>query len=148
MTLETIISILAVSGIGGVIGSIVTHKLKEHSEKKLHLRESKERQYKDLLTNLLGFFEGWENYEIADSKKRKNQFLWEVYTSVPLYASDEVIKLCYKFIEAHNKANKKRDNSDNIYSKIVIAIRKELNSIYGQPDSKLSEKDIKVRKVD
>ncbi len=146
------LSFIGALGLGGIIGGVITtlinHKLQESTESRIRIRESKENQYKSLLTNLMGFFEGWEDYEIEDKKKRKKQFLWEVYTSVPLYASDEVIKLCYGFIESHNKEGKLKGQSDEIYAKLVIAIRKELNNIYGQPGTELSEEEIKILKID
>ena len=146
--METFLNFLTVFGLGSVITVFITHKLKQSSESKIKMRELKENQYKSLLNNLMGFFEGWEDYAVADKKARKKQFLWEVYTSVPVYASDVVIRLCYEFIESHNKEGKLKGESDKIYSKIVIAMRMELNKIYGQPDTTLSEKDIKVLKVD
>ncbi|NCN58583.1 hypothetical protein COW99_01550 [Candidatus Roizmanbacteria bacterium CG22_combo_CG10-13_8_21_14_all_38_20] len=146
--METFLNFLTVFGLGSVITVFITHKLKQSSESKIKMRELKENQYKSLLNNLMGFFEGWEDYAVADKKARKKQFLWEVYTSVPVYASDVVIRLCYEFIESHNKEGKLKGESNKIYSKIVIAMRMELNKIYGQPDTTLSEKDIKVLKVD
>ncbi|PIR63136.1 MAG: hypothetical protein COU64_06165 [Candidatus Pacebacteria bacterium CG10_big_fil_rev_8_21_14_0_10_40_26] len=146
--LDLISKIVPVGIIGLVIKAYIDHGLQESSEIKIRIRESKENQYKSLLTNLMGFFVGWEDYEIKDKTKRKKQFLWEVYTSVPVYASDEVIKLCYKFIASHSRDRATNDNSDKIYAKLVLAIRKELNKIYGQPDTNLIEKDIKVLKVD
>ena len=146
--METFLQFLTVFGLGGIISAFITHKLQQSSESKLKMRESKEIQYKSLLNNLMGFFEGWEDFAVSDKKARKKQFLWEVYTSAPVYASDEVIKLCYEFIECHSNKEKFKKNSDEIYSKIVNAMRKELNKIYGQPDTELSENDIKVLKVD
>jgi len=146
--METFLNFLTVFGLGSVITVFITHKLKQSSESKIKMRELKENQYKSLLNNLMGFFEGWEDYAVADKKARKKQFLWEIYTSVPVYASDVVIRLCYEFIESHNKEGKLKGESNKIYSKIVIAMRMELNKIYGQPDTTLSEKDIKVLKVD
>lgn len=143
-----IVALLTALGVGGIIGTVVAHKLQQAAEVKMKMRVKKEDQYKSLLNNLLGFFEGWEDYAVSDKKARKKQFLWEVYTSAPVYASDEVIKLCYDFIESHNKKGTLKGQSDEIYSKIVIAMRKELNKIYGQPDTNLLEKDIKVLKVD
>lgn len=136
-----------VAVLAGIATVWLTQRWQQKAEMKLKLRESKEKQYKDLLTNLMGFFEGWEDYEISDKKKRKKQFMWEVYTSAIVFASDEVLKLCYEFIESHSKSNSNKD-SDKIYAEIVLAIRKELNKIYGQPDTQLSKEDIKILKVD
>jgi hypothetical protein len=148
ITFDQIISSLTLLGVGSLITLLVKDKLDKNNEARIKLRESKEQQYKNLLTNILGFFQGWEDYEAKNEKTRKKQFMWEVYTSVPLYATDEVIRLCYEFIESHNKKSTTKLSSDEIYSKIVLAIRKELNETYGQSETELKSEDIKVLQVD
>ena len=140
--METFITTATVFGLGGVVGYWVKHQLEQQAENKRKIREGKETQYKDLLSNMLAFFEGWEN------KEHKQQFLREVYTNAPVFASDEVIKLANKFIKSHSSKRKDLKESDRIYAELVLAIRKELNKIQGQPDTELSTKDIKIFKVD
>lgn len=139
-------------GIITVIATLMTAWLTQRWQKKadtqIKLRESREEQYKNLLTNLMGFFEGWEDYGMSGNKRqRKKQFMWEVYTNASVYASDEVLKLCYKFIQLYSNTVDKKQ-SDKVYAQIVVAIRKELNKIYGEPDTQLSEADITRMKLD
>lgn len=146
LSLSTLFPLFSSLGLGGVIGTFFGYwfknKLDENSENRRIVREGKEKQYKDLLSNLLAFFEGWEN------NSHKKQFMREVYTNAPVYASDDVIKLANKFLESHDSTNPKAGkNSDKLYAELVIAIRKELNKIQGQPDTKLSVTDIKIRKL-
>lgn len=126
----------------------LTQRWQRKAEAQIELRKSREEQYKNLLNNLMGFFEGWEDYGMRGSRrKRKKQFLWDIYTNASVYASDEVLKLCYRFIQAHSNPGE-RKQTDSIYAQIVLAIRKELNKIYGEPDTQLSEDDIKIMKLD
>ncbi len=108
LLMNTVLNWINGLGIVAILTVLLNQYLQHNSETQAKLRESKEAQYKSLLTNLLGFFEGWEDYEIPgdDKKKRKRQFMWEVYTSAAVYASDDVLKLCYKFIESHSKVDK------------------------------------------
>ena len=135
-------TLATVFGLGGIIGYLIKYYFEQVAENKRKIREAKEKQYKDLLSNLLGFFEGWEN------KEHKIQFMREVYTNAPLYASDEVLKLAYKFIESHSEGKKELKESDTIYAELVLAVRKELNKIQGQPDTQLSVADIKILKLE
>lgn len=140
--METFISFTTVFGLGSVVGYWVKYHFDQLAENKRKVREAKERQYKDLLSNLLGFFTGWEN------TKHKKQFMREVYTSAPVYASDEVIKLAHKFLHSYTENKRGLKRSDQIYAELVLAIRRELNEIQGQPDTKLLTKDIKILKLD
>ena len=140
--MENLISLVTTFGIGGIVGYWVKYHFDQLAENKRKIRKSKERQYKDLLSNLLAFFTGWEN------KEHKKQFMREVYTSAPVYASDEVIKLAHKFIQSHTIKKKDLKESDKIYAELVLAIRRELNKIQGQPDTQLSMDDIKILKLD
>lgn len=133
-------------GIGGFLGTIFGYwfkaRLEQNAENKRKIREAKEQQYRDFLNNLMGFFDGWEN------KDFKKQFIWDVCANAPVYASDDVIKLAHEFIESFDQQNKKSaDVRDVIYGKLVLAIRKELNKIQGEPLTQLKVEDIKVRKL-
>lgn len=139
--MDTIILLLGSGFIGTITGYFIKHKLNQKTELNRRLRESKEKQYLDLLTYMLSFFEGWED------KEGKQNFLREVYKKAPLYASDEVLKLSYKFIESHSDTQKNKE-SDKIYAETVLVIRKELNDIFGEPKTSLTKKDIKVMKID
>ena len=120
-------------------------------EIELHFKERKEEQYKKFLEFLIGFFEGWEG------PKRKKEFMRELYTHAPLYASSEVIRLANKFLACFRD---KKDlthggESDQIYRKLVLEIRKDLNGL-GFPHNlmfwesgkdNLLEEDINVLKL-
>jgi len=139
--IKIISGIISALGVGGIFGYILRYSLDQKSEIKRKLRESRETQYQDLLSNALAFFKGWED------KDQKKQFLREVYTKAPLYASDEVVKLAYQFIESHSEPGKNK-RSDEYYAELVLAIREELKEIQKEPKTTLETKDIKIMKVD
>lgn len=137
---QTVISILGLLGLGGIIGAYFNHILEKKREMELRIVERREDQYKRFLENIIGFFEGWVN------KERQKNFMEELYTHAPLYASDEVIKLSNDYLKAFSS---KKDSSerDKYYRELVIAIRKELRKLQGERTS-LTEKDIKILKLD
>lgn len=137
MNLNVIISSLTLLGFGGIIGAYFNHLFEKKKEIELHIRERKEDQYKKFLENLLGFFEGWHN------KERKKNFMEELYTHAPLYASSEVIRLSNIFLSSFNdKDMSKGGKSDSYYRKLVIAIRKDMG-VWER--NKLSEKDVDIQ---
>jgi len=137
MNIETIVSFLTLMGVGTVIGAYCNHLFEKNKEIELHLRDRKEDQYKKFLENLLGFFEGWNN------KDRKRNFMEELYTHAPLYASSEVIRLSNKFLLSFNdKDLSKGGKSDSYYRKLVIAIRKDMG--VWKKDG-LLEKDVDIQ---
>lgn len=140
--LSSIKTVIPLLGLGGVIGYGFRYVLERRLELKRKIRQSKERQYEDLLSNLLAFFKGWEN------KEHQEQFLREVYTKAPLYASDEVIRHAMDYIESCDKNSKLSGQSDKIYSKLVLSIRRELRKIQGESDTNLKEGDITIKKLD
>lgn len=137
---QTILSILSLLGIGGIIGAYFNHFFEKKREMDLRIVERREDQYKRFLENIIGFFEGWIN------KERQKNFMEELYTHAPLYASDEVIKLSNKYLESFSS---KKDSSerDKFYKELVIAIRKELRNLQGEKTD-LTEKDINILKLD
>jgi hypothetical protein len=139
MNLETIISILTLLGFGGIIGAYFTHLFEKRKEIELHFRERKEDQYKKFLENLIGFFEGWEKLET------KKEFMRELYTHAPLYASSKVIRLANSYIKSFANKRLSSKERDKLANKLVIAIRKELGVDKKDP---LNESDVKRYKLD
>lgn len=138
---ETISSILALLGVGGIVGAYITHLLEVKRETQRRIAERKESQYKIFLENLIGFFDGWEN---TDKQKK---FMEELYTHAPLYASDEVIKLSNDYLKSFDKENQTYEGkSDFYYRKLVLAIRKDLKKIL-TGRSRLKENEILIQKL-
>lgn len=141
--IQSFASLASIIGLSGIVGYVVKAKLERNAENKQKIRDEKEKQYKAFLNNLMGFFEAWKDDAL------QLQFLWDVYTNAPVYASDEVLRLAYSYIESYDKANKIDDDKRQlIYAKLVIAIRNELNSITGEPESDLKESEIKIMGID
>lgn len=141
--IQSLASFASIIGISGIIGYVIKAKLEKDTENKRKIRDEKEKQYKAFLNNLMGFFESWKDDAL------QLQFLWDVYTNAPVYASDEVLRLAYSYIESYDKANKVEDTERQlIYAKLVIAIRNELNKITGELKSDLNEREIKIRGLD
>lgn len=142
-----ILEVISVLGIGGLIGGIVTnwinHKLEQNSENKRRIRESREKQYKDFLNNLMGFYKGWED------KSRQKQFIWDVNTNATVSASDEVYRLARDYINSYDKSKStNEDQRQAIYAKLVITMRNELNKMSGEKHTDLKEEEIKVMQLD
>lgn len=138
--LPTISSVLGILGVGGVIGGYINHILEKKREMELRILERREDQYKRFLENLIGFFEGWEN------KERQRNFMEELYTHAPLYASDEVIKLSNNYLRTFSTGEEK-SSRDEYYKDLVMAIRNELRSLQGEK-SCLKGSDIEILKLD
>ena len=137
MNSEILTAIIISLGLGGLIGAYLNDRLEKNRERELHIRERKEDQYKKFLESLIGFFEGWHNFE------RKKNFMEELYTHAPLYASSEVIRLANRFLLSFNdKDLSKGGRSDSYYRKLVIAIRRDMGI---WKNDELSEKDIDIQ---
>lgn len=144
---ENLLSLASAFGLGALISGIgvawVKDKLVQNSESKRRVRELRERQYKDFLNNLMGFFKGWEN------KDFQKQFIWDVNANAPVSASDEVYRLARKYIDSFDKRNESSEpERQKIYAKLVITIRNELNEMSGEPPTDLKEDEIKVMQLD
>lgn len=133
---EMVISVLTLLGVGGIIGAYSAYLFEKRKVIELQLRERKEDQYKKFLENLIGFFEGWNN------EARKKNFMEELYTHAPLYASSKVIRLANKFLSSFKEGNLSHGGkSDSYYRKLVVAIREDLG-IWKK--DKLKEEDVDV----
>ncbi len=140
-------SLISAFGLGALISGVVVtwvkNKLDQNSESKRRVRELREKQYKDFLNNLMGFFKGWEN------KSFQKQFIWDVNANAPVSASDEVYRLARKYVDSFDKTNKvDEDERQKIYAKLVITMRNELNKMSGEPPTDLKENEIKVMQLD
>ena len=141
--IQSLASLASIIGVSGIIGYVVKAKLEQNTENKRRIRDEKEKQYKAFLNNLMGFFEAWKDDAL------QLQFLWDVYTNAPVYASDEVLRLAYSYIESYDKTKQVDDGKRQlIYARLVIAIRNELNSITGEHESDLNEREIKIMGLD
>jgi len=140
-------SLISAFGLGALISGVVVtwvkNKLDQNSESKRRVRELREKQYKDFLNNLMGFFKGWED------KSFQKQFIWDVNANAPVSASDEVYRLARKYIDTFDKKNNaSEEDRQKIYAKLVITMRNELNKMSGEPKTDLKEEEIKVMQLD
>lgn len=139
---EAIVTLLTVLGIGGILGSWVTHLLERRWELEKKAVLKKEEQYKKFLELLLAFFKGWE-----DNKKKK-EFMEELYTHAILYASDEVIRAANSFLKSFGGADSTvGTQSDQFYKKLVLAIRRELKDLHNSK-TELKMEDLEILKLD
>lgn len=142
MSVEIILTILSVLT-GGLAVAIFNHFMGIKKEREERQRRNKENQYKKFLENLIAFFEGWND------KDRKKNFMEELYTHAPLYASTNVIRLANDFLNSL-KIKDVVDlsiggKSDVYYKKLVVAIREDIGM---WNKDKLVEKDIEILKLD
>lgn len=145
--METFLSLATAFGIGALVSGIVVtwvkNILEQNSENKRRVRELREKQYKDFLNNLMGFYKGWED------RKMMKQFIWDVNTNATISASDEVYRLARDYINSYDKTKKVEETErQKMYAKLVIAMRNELNKMSGEPLTDLKEDEIKVMQLD
>lgn len=126
--------------LGGLAVHVFDYFMGRKREIEQHQRERKEDQYKKFLENLIGFFEGWE-----DKDDRKRNFMEELYTHAPLYASTEVIKIANKYVESFTNKKLTSEERDKIANKLVISIREEMGIDKKHP---LKENDVRRYKLD
>lgn len=145
--METFLSLATAFGLGALISGIVVtwvkNILEQNSENRRRIRELREKQYKDFLNNLMGFYKGWED------RKMMKQFIWDVNTNATISASDQVYRLARDYINSYDKTKKVEEiDRQKMYAKLVIAIRNELNKMSGEPPTDLKEDEIKVMQLD
>ncbi len=139
---ETIITILATLGVGGLLGSWITHLLERKWETKKKAALKKEEQYKKFLELLIAFFKGWEDNE------KKKEFMKELYTHATLYASDEIIMAANSFLKSFGgKGSTASEKSDLLYKKLVLAIRREVKELQNEK-TKLRIENLEILKLD
>jgi hypothetical protein len=138
--MSNLISLLVALGIGGLIGGWVDYLLSRKREIEQHQRERKENQYKIFLENLIGFFDGWEG-----KSERKRNFMEELYTHAPLYASSGVIRLANKYVESFADKKLTSQARDKLANDLVLAIRNEMGV---DKNDSLDSSDIKRYKLD
>ena len=137
----TVLSILSLLGIGGVVGAYFNHLFERKWEIEKKLVARKEEQYRKFLENLLAFYEGW-----SDQDAKKN-FMRELYTHAPLYASDKVIRCANEFLRSFEKPDPKvGGKSDVCCRKLILAIRREIKKL-NRDKSNLEEEDFEVLKL-
>lgn len=137
--LAIILTLIPSLGIGGFIVAVFNHYSGKRKEIEQKRRENKEKQYKEFLENVIGFFGGWED------GMRKKKFLEELYTRAPLYASGKVIRSANEFVASLNSQGKLDLSEDGVtdkcYKRLLVAIREDLD--VWKKDT-LEEKDIKI----
>lgn len=135
-----LIAIVSALGLGSVLGAWINQYLEDRRERSRLVLERKEKQYRNFLENLIGFYKGWEDED------KKKVFITELYTHAPLYASDQVFKLGVNFLKSLDEKSDFYGKGDLYYKKMVIAIRKDLKkSIIKKTD--LCEEDIELLKL-
>lgn len=137
--LTIVLTLIPSLGLGGLIVAIFNHYSGKKKEVEQRQRENKERQYKELLENVIGFFDGWND------ATRKKKFLEELYTHAPLYASRKVIRSASELVASLDVKGEldlsENGKTDQCYKKLVLAIREDLGI---WKNDTLEEKDIKV----
>lgn len=140
-------SLLTAFGIGALVSGVavawIKSRLEQNSENKRRLLELKEKQYKDFLDNLMGFYKGWEDRELM------KKFIKDVNTGAIISASDDVYRLASDYVSSFDRTKHVGESErQKIYAKLVIAIRNELNAMSGEPSTNLKEDEIRVMQLD
>jgi hypothetical protein len=122
--IQLIISVLALLGLGGILGGYVTYLLDRKKEREFKILEQKERRYKSCLLFMDAYFEP-KNIKYLESRHSdindKNdiiEYLKMEYFEMMLYASKSVVLSVKTFID-----NPSRDN----FLKTILVMREDLS---------------------
>jgi len=109
----------------------------ERSKRKLDEYERKEKNYKELLRTLRGFYVSGQDAELKEEFLHQVRLCW-------LYAPDEVIYKVYKFLSfVEVGAIKSEEEMKRSVGELVEAIRNDLISRKIVKESKLRAEDFK-----
>ncbi len=121
-TINILLAILGGLGVGGILVKFYEN----FSTQKINRQEKKEKQYKCLLENGVGFLQG----KGFDDDQKRNRFMNELYSNALIYSSDEVLLKAIEFIKSLDpQDNTVKNTRDECYKDLIIAVRKE---IYGK----------------
>lgn len=125
MNIENVFSMLALLGIGGILGHLFRILWERKSSKLLQKQEFKETRYKCIIILMLSLLDFEKNRQMLYSHGReyinnKEDLIYELkleWNNMILYASEEVLQKTYIFIQ-----NPSQDNSH----KVTLAMRRDL----------------------
>ncbi len=135
--IQIIFSVLALLGIGGIIGGYVTYLLDKKKEREFKVLEQKEKRYKSCLLYMDAFFEPKNIKYLSsrqpdiDSAQDVIEYLKMEYHEMMLYASKEVILSVKTFIE-----NPIHEN----FLRTILVMRQDISKI----KNNLNLEDIKI----
>jgi len=119
------LSVLALLGVGGIIGGYITYLLDKKKEREFRVLEQKERRYKSCLLYMNAYFEP-ENIKYLSSRQPDInsardviEYLKMEYHEMILYASSGVLMSVKSFIERPQREN---------FLKAILAMRQDLSS--------------------
>jgi len=110
-SIQTIVSVLTLLGLGGILGGYITYLLDKKKEREFKVLEQKEKRYKSCLLYMDAFFEP-KNIKYLSSRQPDIdnaqdviEYLKMEYHEMMLYASKEVILSVKVFIENPTREN-------------------------------------------
>lgn len=124
--IQIIISVLALLGLGGILGGYITYLLDNKKERESKVIEQKEKRYKSCLLYMDAYFKP-ENIKYLSSRlpdirsaKDVLEYLKMEYHEMMLYASKEVILSVKVFIEHPTPEN---------FLRTILIMRSDLSSM-------------------
>ncbi len=120
-----IFSVLALLGVGGIIGGYITYLLDKKKERVFKVLDQKERRYKSCLLYMDAYFQPKNikylssRHPDIDNAEDISEYLKMEYHEMILYASKDVISSVKTFIE-----NSTREN----FLQTILTMRKDLSS--------------------
>src|ERR1044072_2904309 len=122
---QTIISALALLGLGGIVGGYITYLLDKKKAREFKVLEQKERRYRSCILYMDAFFEPKNIKYLSSHHPDINQaadvieYLKMEFFEMTLYASREVILAVRTFIETPVREN---------FLKAILAMRQDLSA--------------------
>lgn len=125
MNIENILSVLALLGVGGILGHLFRILWERRSSELLKRQEFKETRYKCIIMLALILLDFEKNKQILHLHERgyiknKEDLIYELkleWNNMILYASEEALEKTYSFIQ--------NPSQDSFY-KVALAMRKDL----------------------
>lgn len=123
--IQTILSALALLGVGGILGGYISYLLDKKKEREFKVLEQKEKRYKSCLLYMDAYFEP-KNIKYLSSRQSDIddaqdviEYLKMEFYEMMLYASKDVILSVKSFIE-----NPVREN----FLKTILSMRQDLSN--------------------
>ncbi|GEM_PF-2339969 len=135
INIETVISILALLGIGGLLGALANHLLQKSRDKESRSITRKIEAYSDLLNFTKGFL-GDPNLDYHESLKYQQNFLKKFHNDILLFASSDVIKATDIFLDSVSISHTNKDESTDAIFRLITAMRNDLGLDTGDEVSK------------
>lgn len=134
-TINNLISVFTLLGVGGVVGAFINHLLQKSREIQNRAIERKIKSYSNLIDGARAFI-GDPTLDYETALVAQQEFIKKFHNDILLYASDEVIKSVDRFFGSVSISYSNKDESTDALFNMIAVMRSDLG---------LSRKDLLER---